>query len=153
MILPAVSGWDYSHHSTGARNRWKCKFCAQNWVGAQGVMLEIFDGASVLHIFCDTAPLKEWTAWLEDRVTLFRKFEPTAALLDASPRKIEGIAPTRIRLQSKASDALWRIILQGSLSQGTEELLKTVQMDMEVEHKALLVAHQNLPTMTDEDLK
>ena len=115
--------------------------------------VEIFDGVSVLHIFCDTAPLKEYSAWQKDRISLYRKFEPTAALLDASPRKVEGITPTRLRLRGASSDALWRIILQGNLSQGTQQLLHDVQMEGVAEARSLMEAHNSLALMPSNECK
>ncbi len=143
VILPAVSGWDYSRHSGKRKNRWKCKMCHQNWKGEKGFLLEIYDGVCLLSVIVDAPPQREYAEWQQNRIKLYRKFEPTGALLDAAPRKVEGVTPQRIALRGQASLQLWKLILNGSNTESAS-LLDSVRYEVLSEADELRQAHSNL---------
>ena len=152
LLLPAVTGWDYSRHSSGARNRWKCKFCTMLWQAEQGHFLEIYDGVVLISLIMDGPPQKEYAAWAKERVKLYRKFDPTAALLDAMPKKIEGVTPKRIRLRGEASNHLWRVILSGGSNILSAGLMDSVKQEAMQEAEEMRQTYLNLPA-TEEPLR
>ena len=151
VILPAVSGWDYSRHTGKKKNRWKCKLCQQNWKGDKGFLLEIYDGVCLLSVILDAPPQREYAQWQANRVKLYRKFEPTGALLDAAPRKVVGVAPQRILLRGQASVQLWRLILNGTNAE-SQSLLDSVRHEVFSEADELRQAHSSLACSSTDGL-
>ena len=149
LLLPAVTGWDYSRHASGAKNRYKCKFCTMLWKGEQGHLLEIYDGVVLISLILDSPPQREYDAWAKERVKLYRKFEPTGALLDAVPKKIEGVTPKRIRLRNEASNHIWRVILSGGSNALSAGLMDSVKQEAMKEAMEMRQTYLNLPATNE----
>ena len=107
------------------------------------MMVEIWDGESVIQLIMDAMDSKLWAKWEKERVALYRKFEPTGALLDAAPRHVQGVTPTRLVLGEETSATMWNLLC-ASTGQGPKALLETLQQKTLEEQQSLLQKHSKL---------
>ncbi len=115
------------------------------WKGEQGHLLEIYDGVVLISLILDAPPQKEYNAWAKERIKVYRKFEPTGALLDAVPKKIEGVTPKRIRLKAAASDHVWRVILTGGSNAVSAGLMDSIKQEAKQEAMDMRRTYMSLP--------
>ncbi len=115
------------------------------WKGEQGHLLEIYDGVVLISLILDSPPQKEYSAWAKERIKLYRKFEPTGALLDAVPKKVEGVTPKRIRLKSAASDQVWKVILSGGSNAVSAGLMDSIKQEAKQEAMDMRRTYMSLP--------
>ena len=82
----------------------------------------------------------------KERVELYKKFEPTGALLDAAPRHIQGITPTRLVLGEKTSETMWEVLCS-STGSATKKLLESLKEKTMAEQRSLLDDHSKLEVL------
>ena len=72
--------------------------------------MDIYDGQTVVQVICDEPPTSLHQKWLKDRVTFYRKFEPTDTLRDVAPFALPEQNSFRVRVSGDVSNALWKVI-------------------------------------------
>jgi hypothetical protein len=124
LVLPALSNWEVKVKEKGVRAKsgFVCIHCSGTWRSGRGggYMLQLQTDEAMAQVILDSPPDRGWNAWANSRMEFYKRLEPHGPLRDEAPAKMPS--SMRVRLQGRASDLLWRLVLSSPEKLGLKEI-------------------------------